>query len=46
MAKRKTVNVVEMLHTVNDMLADSAYDDDRHQQFRMGAIVLLEHVLE
>lgn len=45
MSKRKTINVAEVLNTVNLVLADSAYDDDRHQQYRMGMCILLEDIL-
>lgn len=45
MSKRKTINVAEVLNTVNHVLADSAYDDDRHQQYRMGMCILLEDIL-
>ena len=45
MSKRKTINVAEVRYTVNNILKDSAYDDDRHQQWRMGMILLLEDIL-
>lgn len=45
MTKRKTVDVAFVKNMVNDMLAEGAYDDDRHQQFRLGAIVVLEEIL-
>ncbi len=45
MSQRKTINVAEVLHTVNKVLKVSAYDDDRHQQYRMGMCILLEDIL-
>jgi hypothetical protein len=45
MSKRKTIEVELVKKLVNDMLEFSAYDDDRHQQFRFGAITLLEEIL-
>lgn len=45
MTKRKTVDVEFVKNLVNDMLQNSAYDNDRHQQFRLGAIVVLEEIL-
>ena len=45
MSKRKTISVAEVAYTVNNILQDSAYDDDRHRQYRMGMCVLLEDIL-
>jgi hypothetical protein len=45
MSKRKTVDVEFVKTLVNNMLEHGAYDDDRHQQFRFGALTVLEEIL-
>ena len=45
MSKRKTINVAEVRYTVNHILATATHDDDKHRQYRMGMILLLEDIL-
>ena len=45
MSKRKTISVAEVRNTVNAILKDAAYDDDKHRQYRMGMCLLLEDIL-
>ena len=45
MSKRKTINVAEVRYTVNHILATAIHDDDKHRQYRMGMILLLEDIL-
>ena len=45
MSKRKTINVAEVRYTVNHILATATTDDDKHRQYRMGMILLLEDML-
>ena len=45
MAKRKTIDVADVVSSVNAVLAQGAYDTDKHRDWRMGMCLVLEDIL-